>query len=487
VKLITGQDGLATLTKNLSGNHESEVVEGILGFVAMAFPPNAKSTYHISLSKDEIEDRIRSYLGDPSKIRNVESALSEYVNEKLEPIRRSLGFTVSSDPVYSQKLDPNTPFIPKMGIVAPGNATLYGGVPLVPSLDYQDDPYEERLVAIPSFLRSSLLNVYYYDKDTKTLYLVGVNIPYLIKDMSFSKDSELVVENKEVFLTHKSNMVVAFANGLSIKIETVSKDPVEPFAVKAAEEAVQSEEFSELAKQAESDPYAFSLINEIRILAGKTESLRVFSSTNPNEEASPPPKGVLVKLPKESLEYWIKANNYLLSTEGKIKDTTLQAISNFVRSQKYLDRYLSKPNLPFISDTAAGGPDKDWDASGKGHDSDADGAGHDDLRKILDFDNIDSGDGDMEDAKELQKTKPQKVRGTKDRNASLGKAKDSGDLPKEPSSEEEELGVEGAEEEGDGLGGSGGPSSASGRNTFTYISLLKRAINLARQSIRRSI
>jgi hypothetical protein len=181
-------------------------------------------------------------------------------------------------------------------------------------------PIAGSLGVVPSFLRSSLLNVYYYDRETKTLYLVGINIPYLIKDMSFTKDSERVVKNKEVFLNHYSKIRVVFANGLKLGIETVSEDPVEPFAVKAAEEAVQSEEFAELMEQAKSDPYAGSLLNEVLVLAGKAESLRIFSSSNPKESAEPPSgKGALVELPIESLEYWIKANNYppLLRGEDK--------------------------------------------------------------------------------------------------------------------------------------------------------------------------
>jgi MoxR-like ATPase len=470
VRLITGPEGLANLIENLSGKIDSNVVREILGFVALAFGPRSGNVYHVSFSRDEFEEKAGNYLGDPSKVDNVGSILSEYVLEKLNPLRKSFGFTISSDPVYYQKLDPNTPFVPKMGIVAPGNVTLYGGVPLVPSLDYQDDPYAGKLGAVPSFLRSSLLNVYYYDKDTKTLYLVGVNIPYLIKDMSFSKDSERVIENKEVFLTHESNMFVVFANGLSLEIKTVSKDPVEPFAVKAAEEAVQSEEFSELMKQAESDPYAASLVNEVRVLAGKIESLRVFSSTNPNETANPPSKGDLVKLPGESLEYWVKANNHLLSTEGKIKDTTLQAISNFVRSQKYLDRYLSK--LPLTYDFYSS------------YDSDSE------FGSMLDFDdldNIDFGDEDMEGDKGLQKTTtPQKVRGVKGRSDTLGKDKGFEGPPKEPSYEEETL-ARGKEGEGDGSEDSVGASRSSRRNAFTYITLLRKAINLAHQSISRSV
>jgi MoxR-like ATPase len=468
VRLITGPEGLANLVNNLSRNTESDVAREILGFIALTFGPEAKSTYHVTLFGNEIEGKIGGYLGDPSKVGNVESALFEYVSKKFEPVRQSLGFTLLSDKVYSHKLDPNTPFIPKMGIVAPGNPTLYGGVPLVPSLDYQDDPYTEKLVSIPSFLRSSLLNVYYYDKETKTLYLVGINIPYLIKDMSFTKDSERVVENKEVFLIHKSKMFVVFANGLSLEINTVSKDPVEPFAVKAAEEAVQSEEFAELMKQAESDPYAASLLNEVLVLAGERESLRVFSSSSPDESADQPPGGVLVELPRESLEYWIKANNYLLSSEEKIKDSTLQALRNFIRSQERLDRYLSKLPLPSVSETKFGGRDEE-ETKDKGSDSD--------LRKMVDFDKIDSGDEDMEDIKGLQKTKT----------TTPQKAKDYEDLPEEPSSEEEELGVEDTELEGDGLRGSGKTSGASRRNAFTYITLLRRAINLARQSISRSV
>jgi hypothetical protein len=483
VKLITGPEGLANLIKNLGGNPDSDVVKGILEFVALAFGPDAEGTYYVSLSKDELEEKIKDYLGDPSKVGYVESALSKYVTEKLNPLRKPLGFTLSSDQAYSQKLDPNTPFIPKMGIVAPGNATLYGGVPLVPSLDYQDDPYLERLGAVPSFLRSSLLNVYYYDKDTKTLYLVGINIPYLIKDMSFTKDSERVVENKEVFLRHKSKMRVVFANGLSLEINTVSKDPVEPFAVKAAEEAVQSEEFAELMEQAKSDPYAESLLNEVLVLAGKVESLRIFSSSDPEETVNQPPgKGVLVKLPNESLEYWIKANNYLLSSGGEIKDTTLQAIRNFVRSQEYLDKYLSKLPLPSVSDTMFGGPDKETDLSADNVDFD--------LRKMVDFDKIDLGDEDVEDTKELQKEKtttPQKAGGVKGRSVPTGKDRDYEGLPEEPSYEEEEPGADGTEAEGDGLRGSGRVSGTSRRNAFTYITLLRRAINLARQSISRSV
>jgi MoxR-like ATPase len=489
VRLITGPDGLANLIENLGGNPDSDVVKGILEFVALAFGSLAESKYHVTLSKGELEEKIREYLGDPSKVGYVESALSKYVAEKLNPLRKSLGFTLSSDQVYSQKLDPNAPFIPKMGIVAPGNATLYGGVPLVPSLDYQDDPYLERLGVVPSFLRSSLLNVYYYDKDTKTLYLVGVNIPYLIKDMSFTKDSERVVKNKEVFLKHKSNMRVVFANGLSLEINTFSEDPVEPFAVKAAEEAVQSEEFAELMEQAKSDPYAESLLNEVLVLAGKAESLRIFSSSNPKESAElPSGKGALVELPRESLEYWIKANNYLLSSEGKIKDTTLQAIRNFVRSQERLDKYLSKPPLPSVSETMFGGLDRGKEVSDREADLGADDFDFD-LKKMVDFGKIDFGDEEVEDTKELQKTKtttPQKAGGVKSRTTATGKDRDYGDLPEEPSYDEEP-GVEGTEEEGDDLRGSGKASGASRRNAFTYITLLRRAINLARQSISRSV
>jgi MoxR-like ATPase len=485
VKLITGPEGLANLIKGLGENPDSDVVKEILGFVALTFGPDVKSEYHASLSKDELEEKIRDHLGDPSKVGYVESALSKYVSEKLNPIRRSLGITLSFDQVYSQKLDPNIPFIPKMGIVAPGNATLYGGVPLVPSLDYQDDPYAEELGTIPSFLRSSLLNVYYYDKDTKILYLVGINIPYLVKDMSFTKDSERVVKNKEVFLIHKSKMRVVFANGLSLGIRTVSEDPVEPFAVKSAEEAVQSEEFAELMEQVKSDPYAASLLNEVLVLAGKAESLRIFSSSNPKESVDRPSgKGVLVELPSESIEYWIKANNYLLSSEGKIKDTTLQAVRNFVRSQEYLDRYLSELPLLSISDSMFGRPDKDEEVAGK--DLGSDDADFD-LRKIVDLDNIDFGDEEVEDTKDLKKTKtetPQKARGVKGKSMPAGK--DYEDLPEEPSYEEEP-GVEGTEAGGDDLRGSGKASGASRRNAFTYITLLRRAINLARQSISRSV
>jgi hypothetical protein len=67
---------------------------------------------------------------------------------------------------------------------------------------------------------------------------------------------------------------------------------------------------------------------------------------------------------------------------------------------------------------------------------------------------------------------------------SLGK--DYKDLPEEPSYEEEP-GTEGTEAEGDGLRGSGKASGVSRRNAFTYITLLRRAINLARQSISRSV
>ena len=487
VRLITGPEGLANLIKGLGTNPDSDVVRGILGFVALTFGPDAKSTYYVSLSKDELEEKIRDHLGDPSKVGYVESALSRYVSEKLDPIRRSLGITLSFDQVYSQKLDPNIPFIPKMGIVAPGNATLYGGVPLVPSLDYQDDPYAEKLGTIPSFLRSSLLNVYYYDKDTKILYLVGINIPYLVKDMSFTKDSERVVKNKEAFLIHKSKMSVVFANGLSLEIRTVSEDPVEPFAVKAAEEVVQSEEFAELMEQGKSDPYAASLLNEVLVLAGKVESLRIFSSSNPKESVDRPSgKGVLLELPSESVEYWIKANNYLLSSEGKIKDTTLQAVRNFVRSQEYLDRYLSELPLLSISDSMFVRPDKDEEVAGKGADLGSDDEDFD-LRKMVDLDNIDFGDEEVEDTKDLQKTKtatPQKERGVKGKSMPAGK--DYEDLPEEPSYEKEP-GVEGAEAEGDSLGDSGKAPGASRRNTFTYITLLRRAINLARQSISRSV
>jgi hypothetical protein len=480
VKLITGPEGLANLIKGLGENPDSDVVKGVLDFVALSFGPDSEGTYYVSLSRDELEERIKDYLGDPSKVGYVESALFRYVAEKLNPLRESLGFILSSDQVYSQKLDPNIPFIPKMGIVSPGNPTLYGGVPLVPSLDYQDDPYAGSLGVMPSFLRSSLLNVYYYDKETKTLYLVGINIPYLIKDMSFTKDSERAVEGKEVFLRHKSKMRVVFANGLKLEINTVSKDPVEPFAVKAAEEAVQSEEFAELMEQAKSDPYAASLLNEVLVLAGKVESLRVFSSSNPGESTDRPSgEGVLVKLPEESLEYWIKANNYLLSSEGKIKDTALQAVRNFVRSQKLIDRYLSELPLPYVSDiTLFGGSDGDDLDSG---DIDFD------LRKMVDFDKIDFGDEDVEDTKDLKKTKtatPQKVRGVKGKSTPAGK--DYEDLPEEPSYEEEP-GVEGTGTEGDDLRGSGKVSGTSRRNAFTYITLLRRAINLARQSISRSV
>jgi len=485
VNQITGSEGLANLIKGLGENPDSDVVKEILGFVALTFGPDAKSEYHVSLSKDELEEKIREYLGDPSKVGYVESALSKYVSEKLNPIRRSLGITLSFDQVYSQKLDPNIPFIPKMGIVAPGNATLYGGVPLVPSLDYQDDLYAEKLGTIPSFLRSSLLNVYYYDKDTKILYLVGINIPYLVKEMSFTKDSERVVKNKEVFLIHKSKMGVVFANGLSLGIRTVSEDPVEPFAVKAAEEAAQSEEFAELMEQVKSDPYAASLLNEVLVLAGKAESLRIFSSSNPKESVDRPSgKGVLVELPSESIEYWIKANNYLLSSEGKIKDTTLQAVRNFVRSQEYLDRYLSELPLLSISDSMFGRPDKDEEVAGKDLGSDDADL---DLRKIVDLDNIDFGDKEMEDTKDLQNKKtamPQKERGVKGKSMPAGK--DYEDLSEEPSYEEEP-GVEDAEAGGDSLGGSGKAPGASRRNAFTYITLLRRAINLARQSISRSV
>jgi len=484
VKLITGPEGLANLIKGLGGNPDSDVVKGILDFVALSFGPDSEGTYYVSLSRDELEEKIKDYLGDPSKVAHVESALSKYVAEKLNPLRKSLGFTLSSDQVYSQKLDPNIPFIPKMGIVAPGNPTLYGGVPLVPSLDYQDDPYEESLGVIPSFLRSSLLNVYYYDKETKTLYLVGINIPYLIKDMSFTKDSERAVEGKEVFLRHKSKMGVVFANGLKLEINTVSKDPVEPFAVKAAEEAVQSEEFEELMEQAKSDPYAASLLNEVLVLAGKVESLRVFSSSNPEESADrPSEEGVLVELPEESLEYWIKANNYLLSSERKIRNATLQALSNFVRSQKLIDRYLSKLPLASVSETVFGDSDRGEEIEDKGAELGSDDLDFD-LRKMVDFDKIDFGDQDVEDTKDLKKKKtttPQKAGSVK------GRSTPYEDLPEEPSYEEEEPGVEGTEAEGDGLRGSGKASGVSRRNTLTYITLLRRAINLARQSLSRSV
>jgi hypothetical protein len=466
VRLITGPGALANLISGLGENPESNDVKEILGFVTLHFGPSPEGIYHISLSREEIEKNIKDYLGDPSKVGYVESELSKYVTKKFDPIRKSLGFTTSSDLVYSQKLDPNVPFIPKLGIVAPGNPTLYGGVPLVPSLDYQDDPYAGSLGVVPSFLRSSLLNVYYYDRETKTLYLVGINIPYLIKDMSFTKDSERVVKNKEVFLNHYSKIRVVFANGLKLEIETVSEDPVEPFAVKAAEEAVQSEEFAELMEQAKNDPYATSLLNEVQLLAGKVERLRIFSSSNPKESVDrPSEKGVLVELPSESLEYWIKANNYLLSYEGRIEDTTLQAVREFVRSQKYLERYLSELPLPSVSDTLFGGLDKD----------------------MADFGKIDFGDEDVEDTKDLKKTKnatPQKVRGVKGKSTPAGK--DYEDLPEEPSYEEEP-GTEGTGAEGDDLRGSGKASGASRRNAFTYITLLRRAINLARQSISRSV
>jgi MoxR-like ATPase/ribosomal protein L20A (L18A) len=467
VRLITGPGALANLVSGLGENPESDVVKEILEFVTLHFGPSPEGIYHVSLSGKEIEENVKDYLGDPGKVGHVESELSKYVTKKFDPIRKSLGFTTSSDRVYSQKLDPNVPFIPKMGIVAPGNPTLYGGVPLVPSLEYQDDPYAGSLGVIPSFLRSSLLNVYYYDRDTKILYLVGINIPYLVKDMSFTKDSERVVENKEVFLIHKSKMRVVFANGLKLEIETFSKDPVEPFAVKAAEEVVQSEEFSELMEQAKHDPYATSLLNEVQLLAGKVERLKVFSSSNPKESVDhSPEEDVLVELPSESIEYWIKANNYLLSYEGRIEDMTLQAVRDFVRSQKYLERYLSELALPSISDTLFGGLDKD----------------------MADFGNIDFGDDGVEDTKDLKKTNtatPQKAGGVKGKSVPSG-SKDYEDLPEEPSYEEEP-GVEGTGAEGGDLRGSGRASVASRRNAFTYITLLRRAINLARQSISRSV
>jgi len=488
VRLITGPEGLANLIKGLGGNPDSDVVKGILEFVALHFGPDPEGTYYVSLSRHELEEKIKDYLGDPSKVYLVESGLSRYVAEKLNPLRKSLGFILSSDQVYSQKLDPNVPFIPKMGIVAPGNPTLYGGVPLVPSLDYQDDLYAESLGVIPSFLRSSLLNVYYYDENTKTLYLVGINIPYLIKDMSIIKDSERVVEGKKVFLRHKSRMRVVFANGLKLGIETESKDPVEPFAVKAAEEAVQSEEFKDLMEQAKSDPYAESLLNEVLVLAGKVESLRVFSSTKSGESADQPPEGgVLVELPDESLKYWIKANNYLLSSEGKIKDNTLQALRNFVRSQELIDRYLSELPVPSAPDTVFGGLSRGEEIGDEESDLDFEDKDFD-LRKLVDFDKIDFGGEDVEDTKDLKKmATPKQVRGVKGRGTTEGPVgKDYEDLPEEPSYEEEP-GVRGTEVRGDGLRGSGRVSDASRRNAFTYITLLRRAINLARQSISRSV
>ena len=467
VRLITGPGGPANLIKGLNENPESPVVKEVLGFVALAFGTNLEGTYHVTLSKDEFEEEVKDYLGDPSKVEYVALQLSNYLERKFYPLRKSLGFTLSSDQVYYQKLDPNTPFIPKMGIVAPGNPTLYGGVPLVPSLDYQDDPYAGSLGVMPNFLRSSLLNVYYYDNETKTLYLVGINIPYLIKDMSFTKDSERVVENKKVFLKHYSDIRVVFDNGLKLGIKIISDDMVEPFAVKAAEEAVQSEEFKELIEQAKSDPYATSLLNEVLVLSGKVGKLKVSSSSKPEEGAHSSSEGVvLVQLPSESLEYWIKANNHLLSREGKIQEETLQAIRDYVRSQKYLERYLSELPLPSVSDTLFGGLGLDLD------------------KDMVDFDKIDFGGEKMGDTRVQKTTVPQKERGVKGKSMPAGK--DYEDLPEEPSYEEEP-GVGGVEAEGDSLGGSGKAPGASRRNAFTYITLLRRAINLARQSISRSV
>jgi hypothetical protein len=79
---------------------------------------------------------------------------------------------------------------------------------------------------------------------------------------------------------------------------------------------------------------------------------------------------------------------------------------------------------------------------------------------------------------------PQKERGVKGKSVPAGK--DYEDLPEEPSYEEEP-GVEGVGAEGDSIVGSGKAPGASRRNAFTYITLLRRAINLARQSISRSV